>query len=81
MISLEAIPLFRGLNRMELQALRMITQEQKFRAGQEIFQEGAAGDGVYFVKDGLVEISAGQGDRRVFTRLGAGEIFGEMSII
>lgn len=66
---------------MELQALRMITQERKFSAGQEIFQEGATGDGVYFVKDGLVEISAGQGDRRVFSRLGTGEIFGEMSII
>jgi signal transduction histidine kinase len=80
-ITLEAIPLFRDLNRMELQALRTITQERKFPAGQEIFQEGAPGDGVYFVKDGLVEISAGQGDRRVFTRLGTGEIFGEMSII
>ena len=81
MIKLEAIPLFRHLNRMELQALRLITQERKFPAGQEIFQAGAPGDGVYFVKDGLVEISAGQGDRRVFSRLGPGEIFGEMSII
>ncbi len=81
MIALEAIPLFRDLNRMELQALRTITQERKFPAGQEIFQEGAPGDGVYFVKDGLVEISAGQGDRRIFTRLGTGEIFGEMAII
>jgi signal transduction histidine kinase len=80
-ITLEAIPLFRDLNRMELRALRTITQERKFRAGQEIFQEGATGDGVYFVREGLVEISAGQGDRRVFTRLGEGEIFGEMAII
>jgi signal transduction histidine kinase len=80
-ITLEAIPLFRHLNRMELQALRTITQERKFPVEQDIFQEGAPGDGVYFVKDGLVEISAGQGGRRVFTRLGPGEIFGEMSII
>jgi len=80
-ISLEAIPLFRNLNRSELQALRLIAQEKKFVTGQEVFLEGAPGDGVYFVKDGLVEISAGKGERHVFSRLGPGEIFGEMSII
>ena len=75
------IPLFRHLNRNELQALRLITQEKCFTAGQEIFCEGAPGDGVYFVKNGLVEISAGSSTRRVFSRLGPGEIFGEMSVI
>lgn len=78
---LEAISLFRHLNRTELQTLRLIVQERKFSAGQEIFREGAPGDGVYFVKDGLVEISVGQGGGRVFSRLGDGEIFGEMAII
>jgi signal transduction histidine kinase len=81
MVTLETIPLFRSLNRTELQALRLITQERRFTAGQEIFREGAPGDGVYFVKNGLVEISAGMGARRVFSRLGPGEIFGEMAVI
>jgi signal transduction histidine kinase len=79
--SLEAIPLFRNLNPAELQALRLIIQERRFSAGQDIFLEGAPGDGVYFVKSGLVEISAGQGSRHVFSRLGPGEIFGEMAVI
>jgi len=80
-MTLETIPLFRLLNRSELQALRFITQERQFGAGQEIFQEGAPGDGVYFVKSGLVEISAGKDKRHVFSRLGPGEIFGEMAVI
>lgn len=80
-MTLETIPLLRQLNRNELQTLRLITQERQFAAGQEIFREGAPGDGVYFVKSGLVEISAGSGERRVFSRLGPGEIFGEMAII
>jgi signal transduction histidine kinase len=80
-ITLEAIPLLRQLSRPELQALRFIAQERRFAAGQEIFHEGAPGDGVYFVKDGLVEISAGAGTRRIFSRLGPGEIFGEMAVI
>ena len=80
-MTLETIPLFRLLDRNDLQALRFITQERQFAAGQEIFQEGAPGDGVYFVKSGLVEISAGQTGRRVFSQLGPGEIFGEMAVI
>ena len=81
MITLEAIPLFRNLNPTELQALKLITQIKSFAPGQDIFLEGAAGDGVYFVKNGLIEISAGKSERHVFSRLGAGEIFGEMSVI
>ena len=76
-------PLFRNLNREELRALGLIAQELRFATGQEIFQEGAPGDGVYFVKSGQVEISGlvGRNTRRVFSQLGSGEIFGEMSVI
>lgn len=80
-MTLDTIPLFRVLNRSELQTLRFIAQERQFAAGQEIFLEGTPADGVYFVKAGLVEISANQGERRVFSRLGPGEIFGEMAVI
>ena len=80
-MTLDAIPLLRHLSPQELQELRALAQERKFPAGQEIFQAGALGDGVYFVKSGSVEISAGQGNSRVFSRLGPAEIFGEMAII
>jgi signal transduction histidine kinase len=82
-VGLESIALFRSLNREELQALRFITQERQFASGLEIFQEGTPGDGVYFVKDGQVEISGlvGGNTRRVFSQLGPGEIFGEMAVI
>ncbi len=83
MVGLESIALFRSLNREELQALRFITQERRLAPSQEIFREGDPGDGVYFVKDGLVEISGlvGDGKRHVFSQLGDGEIFGEMAVI
>jgi signal transduction histidine kinase len=81
--TLESIALFRNLGRDELQALRFIAQERHFAAGCEIFHEDDPGDGVYFVKDGLVEISSlvGAGVRRAFSQLGPGEIFGEMAVI
>lgn len=83
MVGLESITLFRNLNPAELQDLRSISQELQFAAAGEIFREGAPGDGVYFVKDGLVEISGlvGGNRRRIFSRLGPGEIFGEMAVI
>lgn len=83
MVQLEAITLFCNLSPDDLRALRDITQERRFAPGTEIFREGAPGEGVYFVKDGLVEISGmvGGNTRRVFSQLGPGEIFGEMAVI
>jgi signal transduction histidine kinase len=82
-VGLESIALFRGLGRDELQALRLITQERRLAPDEEIFREGDPGDGVYFVKDGLVEIYSivVGGKRHVFSQLGPGEIFGEMAVI
>lgn len=83
MVVLETLHLFKNLAPDELRILRSITQERKFSAGGEIFREGDPGDGLYFVKGGLVEISGliNADARRVFSQLGPGEIFGEMSVI
>jgi signal transduction histidine kinase len=82
MVSLESIGLFRALGQAEHQALRLIAQERHFAAQTAIFKEGDPGDGVYFVKDGLVEISSVVGaGRRVLSQLGPGEVFGEMAVI
>lgn len=78
---LEAIPLLRNLSAGELQALHLIATQKQFAAGEFIFREGDPGDGVYFVKSGLIEISAGQPAPHVFSQLKPGEIFGEMAII
>lgn len=63
--------------------LGRIARERTFSNGQEIFKEGDQGDGIYLVKDGLVEISTNvaQGERRVFAQIGPGELFGEMAVI
>ncbi len=51
-------------------------------AGQKVFIEGDAGDAMYIVLDGEVEITQGQGhERRILTRLGQGSFFGELAII
>ena len=83
MVSLEACRLFCQLSPEELGALRLIAHERTFGAGREVFEEGQKGDGMYVVKDGLVEISVlvGPDVRRVFSRIGPGDMFGEMAVL
>jgi signal transduction histidine kinase len=82
-VLLEHNTLCSHLNPQDLEKLRLIAREQTFGAGQEIFREGDPGNGIYFVKDGLVEISVlgGQAGRYVFTEAGPGELLGEMAVI
>ena len=83
MVELEAVELFRCLNRKELSGLRAISREKHFAAGSRIFREGEPGDGLYVIKDGAVQIAhvVGTEVRHVFSQLGPGEIFGEMAVI
>jgi signal transduction histidine kinase len=54
-----------------------------YAAGAEVFKEGGAGDALYVVKSGQVQISAvfGSGERQVLSRVPPGEMFGELAII
>lgn len=83
MVALESCKLFLALPEAELQQLREVVQEKAFPAGGQVFSEGDAGDGIYVVKSGLVQISAvvGGKDRQVFSELKPGEIFGEMAVV
>ena len=83
MVSLESNKLFQNLAPAELEKLRKATRELSFAANQSIFNQGDPGDGIYFVKDGLVQISAvvGTGDLKVLSKIPAGEIFGEMAVL
>jgi CRP-like cAMP-binding protein len=57
-VKLECSKLFGQLPVQELEALLKIVTEKVFSAGSEIFKEGDQGNGMYVVKEGLVEISA-----------------------
>jgi signal transduction histidine kinase len=80
---LENSKLFASLPAEELKALRAVATEQRYAVGQEIFKTGDAGDGLFLVKEGLVEIGAAvaQEQRHVFSQIGPGEVFGEMAVI
>ena len=83
MVALEASILFCQLSPPELENLHRVASERSYAAGQEIFKEGDEGDGVYVVRDGLVEISGlvDQKVRLVFSKISPGDMFGEMAVI
>lgn len=83
MTDLGSADLFRELDPRDIQALRKIAQERAYPAGARIFSENDPGDGIYVIRDGLVEIAHVAGDQaiRLFSKFGPGEIFGEMAVI
>lgn len=83
MVALEASKPFSNLTHSEQDTLRKIAQERSYSAGAQVFKEGDSGDGIYVVKEGLVEISVEmrQDVRRVFAQIGPGEMFGEMAVL
>jgi signal transduction histidine kinase len=83
MVTLESSKLFSHLPADDLQRLKRDVREVAYAAGQEIFKEGDPGDGVYVVKSGSVQISAGlaNGDRIGFSHVPPGDVFGEMTLL
>ncbi len=83
MVLLETNKLFSDLGPADLKRLHEVTRELTFAPDQIIFKEGDSGNGIYFVKEGLVQIQAmvGHGDLKVLSRIPPGELFGEMAML
>jgi CRP-like cAMP-binding protein len=79
---LTSMPLFEGLPEEALWAAASRLLLQHVPAGQYVFSQGAAGDALYLVDSGKVEIVSGSGlAQTVLARLGADEFFGEMALL
>jgi signal transduction histidine kinase len=83
MCAFEGNKLFGSLTSAERQRLQESSELRVYASDEEIFKEGEAGDGIYLIEQGRVEISVvvGQMERRPLCRLGAGDFFGEMAVL
>ena len=81
-MTVEASDVFCGLPPADLKALQAIARERTFAEGEEIFKEGDAGDGLYLIQDGCVEISGMLADkhRHVFSRVQAGDLVARTAV-
>ena len=81
--ALGKLNLFRGLAPEGLERIAAIAGEETHEPGSFVFHEGEMGDKLYLILDGKVRISRnlpGMGEEALAV-LGAGESFGEMSLI
>ena len=74
---------FSALLDAELYKIADAVKTLRVAAGEVVFKEGDAGDGLYVVDGGRVDIVIGAADAepRVISRIAPGGIFGEMAII
>lgn len=82
--NLQNISLFHNLDKDILSKLSLITTEQKFDEGDEIFKEGSLGDALFIILDGEVEIrkliSKEEEKYKTLAILSDGDFFGEMAL-
>jgi CRP-like cAMP-binding protein len=75
---LAGCPLFRGIDKHGLAGLADLATSVDFPAGHVIARQGEIGTGFFVVIDGMVRVVR---DGDVVARLGAGEFFGELSVL
>ncbi len=75
-------PLVEMLSEAELQVLAELSRARTFAAGDVVFREGDAGDALFVLAKGEVEVVAsGEGDPLALALLSPPAAFGEMSLI
>jgi CRP-like cAMP-binding protein len=75
---LATVPLFRGLDRKDLEAIGRLCDEVDLPAGREIARQGESADGFYVILEGTVRIER---DGQVLGDLGAGQFLGELAML
>lgn len=80
---LQTIPIFAGLDPVALTEIARSAEEAAFRTGEIIVREGEAGNRMFIIRSGQVEIikHLARAHETVLAVLGPGNFLGEMSII
>src|SRR5690349_19276162 len=77
------VPLFQLLDEQERGTLAEILDVQKFDKGETIFSFGDAGDSLYVVRQGVVQVFVEntEGEKIILGENVAGDLFGEISLL
>ena len=80
--TLKACPLFAGFTDTGLAIIAEIARPRDLPQGMSLFLQGSAGDSLFVIESGTVEIFVGQGERaKVLCAVEAGGHLGELGLI
>jgi CRP-like cAMP-binding protein len=81
-LHLKNIEIFSDLSINELAAVASVTEVADFDAGEMVFEEGAHGDTLYLILEGMVAVEKECRPERMIEldSIGPGEYFGEMAL-
>ena len=82
-LRLSQMPLFAEVPPQSLQAIAQSMVMQHFPAGERVYRIGEAGDAIYFLENGEIELTEENSNGVVVekARISAGGFFGEMSLL
>lgn len=82
---LSQVELFDGLTESELEQIAAICEQRSYQAGDVVTQQGATGDELFVIWEGLVEVlhsgAPQDPEPRTMVNLGQGQVFGEMALV
>ncbi|HQK12811.1 MAG TPA: cyclic nucleotide-binding domain-containing protein [Anaerolineae bacterium] len=80
---LQRTPLFRRLNRRQMEQIAKRFVEREYAPGDKIVTQGKGGEGFFIITQGRAEVIREQADGTQITLnpLGAGDFFGEMALL
>jgi uncharacterized membrane protein len=81
--ALRAVPIFESLDDEAADTICSMLSTEECDAGATLFRAGDAGDSMYLIEDGKVQISmkSSDGEELILAMLGPGDFFGEMALI
>jgi len=83
LVLLKQSPVFAKVSTHDLRHVARAMEEQRFLAGDRIFEVNEQGDHLYLLVSGKIglTLSPGTQDKNYFATLGAGDILGEMNLL
>jgi signal transduction histidine kinase len=79
---LRSLPYFESLPDQQLEGLAIASEEVTFAPGDPVIREGEAGDAMYVVLEGELEVTKlSEGRQVVLSRVAPGEVQGEMALL
>ena len=82
-VFLEKVPLFKGLNRRQMEYLAKRFVEREYQAGRAIVEQNQGGEGFFIIVSGSADVirERSDGTKATVNHFGATDFFGELALL